>query len=118
MPSATDVFILLVWLAEVVSVAYVAYRTALGLLSLRTPKPVAIGSGTNTFLIIIPSHNEESVIADTIASIQRVIYPDEKRLICVIADDCTDGTAQAARAAGAQVLEKSTPAIGKGETIQ
>src|SRR4051794_33047824 len=117
MPDLTEVTIALLWTAEAVSIGYVSYRMLLGWLSLRPPRAAPFGPGSSTFLILIPSHNEERIIADTIASIERLEYPPEKCLIYVLADDCTDDTAAVAREAGAHVLVKAMPASGKGEAI-
>ena len=117
MPDLTEVTIALLWTAEAVSIGYVSYRMLLGWLSLRPPRMAPYGPGESTFIILIPSHNEARIIADTIASIERLDYPADKRLIYVLADDCSDDTAGAAREAGAHVLVKTLPASGKGEAI-
>ena len=44
-------------------------------------------------------------------------YPAECRETIVLADNCTDGTAEAARQAGATVWEKTTPSGGKGDVL-
>lgn len=51
---------------------------------------------------IIPAHNEEAVIADAIAALQTQTRPLDR--IIVVADKCTDDTANVARAAGVEVL--------------
>lgn len=60
----------------------------------------------NRFMAIIPAHNEESVIANLIDSLKKQNYPEELIDIYVIADNCTDKTAEIARNAGAIVLER------------
>lgn len=57
------------------------------------------------FAVLIPARNEASVIYDTIKNIQNMNYPKDKYDIYVIADNCTDNTAELARNAGAYVLE-------------
>lgn len=54
--------------------------------------------------VIIPAHNEELNIARTIASLQAAQKADLTAAIVVIADNCEDRTAEAARNAGARVL--------------
>jgi cellulose synthase/poly-beta-1,6-N-acetylglucosamine synthase-like glycosyltransferase len=61
------------------------------------------------FLIVIPAHEEEEGIRSTIASVAAVDYDPERFTIVVIADNCTDGTARAARDAGAVVVERHDP---------
>lgn len=61
---------------------------------------------------VIPAHNEEDVIYDTVKDvIDKQNYPREKFDIFVIAHNCTDRTAELAEKAGAKVvvLEDRTP---------
>src|SRR5262249_34357078 len=63
-------------------------------------------------------HDEEHQVAATIRSLQATAYPPARRRIVVVADNCTDATAQVARAAGADVLERHDPARrGKGHAL-
>ncbi len=55
----------------------------------------------------IAAHNEESVIANLVKSIQTQDYPSELIDIFVVADACTDNTARVAREAGAIVYERN-----------
>ena len=70
-------------------------------------------------LFVIPAHNEAGGIAATVISIlQTVRYPEDRRSVVVLADNCTDATAAAAIAAGATVFER-TDAVhrGKGQAL-
>ena len=58
------------------------------------------------FMAIIPAHNEAAVIANLIESLKAQNYPEELLDIYVIADNCTDNTAEIARNAGAIVYER------------
>lgn len=58
------------------------------------------------FMAIIPAHNEESVVVNLIKSLKAQDYPKELFDIYVIADNCTDNTAEVARNAGAIVYER------------
>jgi cellulose synthase/poly-beta-1,6-N-acetylglucosamine synthase-like glycosyltransferase len=53
--------------------------------------------------LVIPAHNEEATIADTILSCRAQSYPLDQ--IIVVADNCSDRTADIARRMGAVVLE-------------
>ena len=66
--------------------------------------------------IVIPAHNEAAAIARCVRSIAACFPPDSLETeIVVIADNCTDATADFARAAGARVLERSDSSRrGKG----
>ena len=58
------------------------------------------------FAVMICARNEQTVIADLIASIRRQSYDASLITIFVMADNCTDDTARTARAAGAAVYER------------
>ncbi len=58
------------------------------------------------FAVAIPSHNEASVIAHTVSTILDADYPPELLDIYVVADHCTDKTAQEACQAGATCFER------------
>lgn len=58
------------------------------------------------FMMILPAHNEASVIGALIESLQALDYPKELYDIYVIADNCTDNTAQIAKDLGAIVYER------------
>ncbi len=58
------------------------------------------------FIIALPANNEESVIGNLIKSLQMQDYNKALYDIYVIADNCTDGTANVARENGAIVYER------------
>lgn len=60
----------------------------------------------NRFMAIIPAHNEEAVVANLVESLKKQNYKKELYDIYVIADNCTDNTAEVARKAGAIVYER------------
>ena len=71
-----------------------------------------------TIAVVVPAHNEELQIAATVRAILGSDYPPEQRRVLVIADNCTDRTAQAAQAAGALVFERSNLVErGKGQAL-
>lgn len=59
------------------------------------------------FAVVIAAHNEELVVGELIRSIAEQDYPSELIDVYVIADACTDATAQVARDAGATVYERN-----------
>jgi cellulose synthase/poly-beta-1,6-N-acetylglucosamine synthase-like glycosyltransferase len=68
--------------------------------------------------IIVPAHNEGPSIASTVDSLREVDYPKDCFRIVVIADNCTDDTAERAEAAGAKVLvRKNAELRGKGYAL-
>ena len=54
----------------------------------------------------MPAHNEESSLSDTINSLMAIDYPRELFEIIVIADNCTDTTAEIARNMAVSVYER------------
>lgn len=71
------------------------------------------------YAVLICARNEETVIADLIESLHRQTYDMRMVSIFVIADNCTDRTAETARAAGATVYERfDTGRVGKGYALQ
>jgi cellulose synthase/poly-beta-1,6-N-acetylglucosamine synthase-like glycosyltransferase len=70
------------------------------------------------FLVAIPAHDEDTVIAATVRRLIDQSYPTEKFSVHVVADHCTDQTAQAARQAGATAHERNDgPRTGKGAAL-
>ncbi|MBQ6399306.1 MAG: glycosyltransferase family 2 protein [Clostridia bacterium] len=57
------------------------------------------------FLVLVPAHNEEKVIGDIVRNLQAMDYPKELYDFYIIADNCTDATAETARKLGANVIE-------------
>jgi cellulose synthase/poly-beta-1,6-N-acetylglucosamine synthase-like glycosyltransferase len=93
------------------------YLFLLCLLSRRTPAP-AYGEPRTRFDIIVPAHDEETVIAQTIKSLLAVDYPRDLFRIFVVADNCSDATKDKAEAAGANVLVRvNTELRGKGYAL-
>ena len=68
-------------------------------------KPI-LEKKNHKFMAIIPAHNEEKVVANLISSLQKQNYPQNLYDIYVIADNCTDKTAEVAKNAGAIVYER------------
>ena len=72
----------------------------------------------NKFGVVISARNEENVIGYLLESINRQDYPKELVKIFLIADNCTDNTAQVGREHGAIVLERNNPdLVGKGYAL-
>lgn len=71
------------------------------------------------FAVVIPAHNEEKIISKTIYSLSGLIYPKKNYDVYVVADNCTDQTAQIARSLGVTVLERTnTSKRGKGYALR
>jgi cellulose synthase/poly-beta-1,6-N-acetylglucosamine synthase-like glycosyltransferase len=73
---------------------------------------------TRAFTILVPAHDEEHTLPAALRSLAALDYPAEMVRVCVVADNCTDGTAAVAREAGAECLVRSDPAKrGKGYAL-
>jgi cellulose synthase/poly-beta-1,6-N-acetylglucosamine synthase-like glycosyltransferase len=67
--------------------------------------------------VLVPAHDEEPVIAETLARLSTELGPGDR--VVVVADNCTDGTASVARAAGAAVVERNDEERrGKGFALE
>lgn len=78
--------------------------TLAGLLPAR--RRAAGGTGKFSLAVVVPSHNEELNIARCVASLYAAGHGSISLTVAVIADNCTDRTAEVARQAGARVLER------------
>ncbi len=71
------------------------------------------------FAVLICARNEEAVISDLIESIHQQTYDRNFVRIFVMADNCTDRTANVARNAGAIVYKRNnTQLVGKGYALE
>lgn len=91
--------LLLPTLSDLISLLRIAFT--------RRPSPVAATREQPRLLFLVPAHNEELLIASCIRSLHEMQYPRDRFTVAVIADNCTDQTAELARAAGAQCLERT-----------
>ena len=70
------------------------------------------------FIVLIPAHDEELLIGDTLRRLSDLNYPSDRFETVVIADNCSDATAEIARRAGCPVLERAEPENpGKGQAL-
>jgi hypothetical protein len=86
----------------------------------RAPRGAGCPPGGRTrFAILVPAHDEEVLLPALLRSVADLDYPRERREVVVVADNCSDRTAQIARAAGATVIERDDPArLGKGHALE
>jgi cellulose synthase/poly-beta-1,6-N-acetylglucosamine synthase-like glycosyltransferase len=67
--------------------------------------------------VLVPAHNEELVIDATLQDLLPELKPQQR--LVVIADNCSDATAEIARAAGATVIERHNLDLrGKGYALE
>ena len=113
--SFVDIFNFCVFLTFTICYTYQLFYV-LVVLTRRAPKKVA--RANHRYAVMVAARNEETVIADLIHSIKVQNYPAELIDIFVIADNCTDNTADVAREAGAIVFPRSNDKlVGKGYAL-
>lgn len=105
---------ILLWVLACIIVAplwVLSLQCLLGLLPAR--RRTKSGADTPNLAVLIPAHNEEGVIAVTLESLKAAL-PESGRIV-VIADNCTDRTADVARGHEVTVIERhDTINRGKG----
>ncbi len=95
--------------------ALVLFFECLVALVARPPEP-SMGGETPSTVVLVPAHDEEAGLAATLASIQAGLSAGQR--IVVIADNCQDRTAEVARSAGVEVIERtSATERGKGYAL-
>lgn len=70
------------------------------------------------FGIVIPTRNEEQVIGALIRSLQKQNYPKDLYEIFVVPNNCTDHTEEAARDAGATIINCTVPVKYKADALR
>jgi 1,2-diacylglycerol 3-beta-glucosyltransferase len=78
----------------------------------------ASGPGRSRFIIVVPAHDEETDLPRLLTSLGRLDYPADRFAVWVVADNCTDRTADIAREAGVCCIERADPfRRGKGYAL-
>lgn len=117
-PTQTIAEIIL-WLAAIWSAAFCAYLSVLllaSLVALRRPaSPSAPARQVRRFLVLIPAHDEEAIIARAVCSALSARADNVAIRVLVVADNCSDQTGELAANAGAEVIYRQDPQRrGKG----
>ena len=96
---------------------YQGVYTVVGLL-FRVPRKKVREVELHRYAALISARNEEGVIGELVESLKKQNYPAELLDIYVVADNCTDRTAEAAQAAGATVYRRfDRVKVGKGYAL-
>ena len=84
----------------------------------RKPKKYAPTDQSKRYAVLIAARNESLVIGNLLQSIHAQDYPKEQLDVYVVADNCTDNTAEVARQNGALVYERfNKELVGKGYAL-
>jgi cellulose synthase/poly-beta-1,6-N-acetylglucosamine synthase-like glycosyltransferase len=111
--TAIDAILVVASFPALAASAYLLVLTALS----GRPRPLPGSDAPWRFDVVIPAHDEEAGVAATVRSVLDVDYPEDQRRVIVVADNCSDATAERARAAGAIVLVRDDPRRGKGYAL-
>jgi len=120
MPPIADILLWLLAAAWCVPAAVFAAECAVACLPRRARSPLAVSRNPHApptaasprVVVVVPAHNEEAVIGATVRHLAGRLRPGDR--VFVVADNCSDGTAHAARRAGADVTERSD-AVRRGK---
>lgn len=95
-----------------------AYTFILVMGAMRQVPCTAAGCPKHRFLLAVPAHDESGIIGKTIAALRQLDYPVGLFDVYVVADHCSDGTANVAREAGAHCFERTEgPRSGKAAAL-
>ena len=104
-------------LAAITTICYFYQAVYLFLPKLKKP-PAHNPETLHRYAVLIAARNEEAVLPHLLDSIQAQDYPPELVTTYVIADNCTDRTAETAAAHGARVFQRFDRLhIGKGYAL-
>ena len=104
---------------QIIIFLFTVYYFLIGVNGLWRKKEKKILTPQKTFAVIVAAHNESAVIGQLVDNLKMLDYPKELYDIFVIADNCTDNTAQIARDCGAIVHERfNDKERGKGFAME
>src|ERR1700724_2163890 len=102
-------FLVFVWFSQIVAGCFALREKRLS----PTAAPVALFRTT----VLIPAHNEGSGILPTLTDVRAQLGPHDS--VLVVADNCTDETADIVKAAGVEVAIRVDPTRrGKGYALE
>lgn len=112
-------FVALINILQIILLIIGGYYLVIALFSFRVTAGKRISAEKHTFALLVAAHNEENVIAQLAESLKGLNYPSDCYDVFVIADNCTDKTAERAREAGAYVWERfDNVKRGKGFALE
>jgi exopolysaccharide biosynthesis WecB/TagA/CpsF family protein len=85
----------------------------------RREAPAGRSKPRSLLAVLVPAHDEERLIARCVESLLAQSYPRALYRVVVIADNCSDSTAEIARVVGADVMVRDqADARGKGQALR
>ncbi|MBE5780364.1 MAG: glycosyltransferase [Clostridiales bacterium] len=105
--SFLEILRTIIMVINVITMAILLYQVGLAFFCMKKrPERRPVMEKNHRFGVIISARNEETVIGHLVKSLVQQDYPRDCFDVIVIADNCTDETAKAARDAGAVVYER------------
>ena len=109
----TDIIFGLMILLYLYQIVYIA----VSMFKRKVPK-LPDAKKNHRYAIFISARNEKGVIGELLDSLRNQTYPDDMYDMYVVADNCTDETAEVARQHGAIVYERfNQEEVGKGYAL-
>lgn len=104
---------------QIVFAIFGGYQTLIAFSGLKRLTKPASFKPQKTFAILVAAHNEEPVIGALLDNLKQLNYPKELYDVFVIADNCSDQTAEIARFHGVAACERhDLNRRGKGYAIE
>jgi 1,2-diacylglycerol 3-beta-glucosyltransferase len=95
------------------------YLLILAAAAWRYREPEAAGEPGTRVVILVPAHNEADLIERCTASLANQDYPQDLIRLVIVADNCTDRTAELAQRAGVDLLVRTDEEQrGKGRALR
>ena len=115
-----SIFKVIIYASSIISISVLIYYFVIALFGFYRKEDKKYSEDKDkTFALVVAAHNEEVVIEQIVESLKHLDYKKELYDIFVIADNCTDSTAEIARNAGALVCERfDTKKRGKGYALE
>ncbi|HVR33232.1 MAG TPA: glycosyltransferase family 2 protein [Acidimicrobiia bacterium] len=101
--------------AEVLLLSLVLWNLLTALAGWPNQRAAAVGNRARRFRVVIPAHDEETVIGNALADLAKQDH--QYASVWVLADRCTDRTGEIARSAGVWVAERRDGPDGKGAAL-
>ncbi len=112
-------FNIVYFVVQVLTLVVALYQFGMSIFGFRHRKEPITHQAQKRFALIIPAHNEERVVGPLIDSLVAQNYPRELFDVYLIADNCTDHTADVGERHGATVYQRTdAQERGKGFAIK
>ena len=105
--NISEILLKIIDIIVLIVAAMFCFRVVYAVLGFFTTRKFKPAKEMHKYAILVAARNEESVIGNLIHSVKSQDYPSELVTIFVVADNCTDNTAEIARKSGAICYERT-----------